>query len=400
MKYNKLIAGVCGFAITASMLGQTVTTSFASENYNQVVKNNHVYNVLADGVDWDNPVTVDPNADYYELMKKALSAGEVELAAKYEEMYNQSSAAKISFLKEGVGSGTASDILKKIEGAEKVSEWKTTMSFFSSSEEYLPFMLELANDGSDEAMKMGKEANRLMNLKIKEEGGYAIDWWFYSKDTTPEEIAKSIEEKIAYNERQKQYEDMDFDNSEPVGNYQSEGMGERYPQNDNTGYDWYTGDSWDDYDWEHNYDYEATVSEGGYPVAEHIVQRLRDEGFSDITISGILGNMMDECGGHTLKLRWNAYGYMTPDDPYYGLCQWSLYYNPEVKDLDVDGQLDYLMKTIAPNMKMFGGSIDEFCSLTSPVEAALYYQQYYERGENGDRRAQDAIKAYNWIKNI
>ena len=394
------MVGVCGVAMSAAVFTSTVLPTFAAGNSQQVVKDNHVYNVTADGVDYDNPVTSDPNADYYELMKRALARGEVELAAKYEELYNKSSLKQLSFLKNGVEEGSASDILSKIEGAEKTSDLETTMSFFTSSDEYLPFMLELAKDGSDEAMKMGKEANRLMNLKIKEEGGYAVDWWFYEKDLNPADIATDIEEKIAYNERQKQYENMDFDNSYTTDYTYTEGMGERYPQGNDSNYDWYTGNNWDDYDWNHSYDWDATVADGEYPVAAHIVDRLRAEGFSDEVIAGILGNMMDECGGHTLNLDWGVYGYMTPDDPYYGLCQWSLYYNPEVKDLDVDGQIDYLLKTIAPNMKMFGGSIDTFRALTDPVEAALYYQQYYERGENGDRRAQDAIRAYNWIKTL
>ena len=40
-----------------------------------------------------------------------------------------------------------------------------------------------------------------------------------------------------------------------------------------------------------------------YPVATYVWQFLDDAGYNDYVIAGIIGNMMVECGGHTLALQ-------------------------------------------------------------------------------------------------
>lgn len=113
-------------------------------------------------------------------------------------------------------------------------------------------------------------------------------------------------------------------------------------------------------------------------------------------IAGVLGNMMTECGGQTLDLQWDIYGY--DGGYYYGLCQWSLYYNPSVDGADITGQLDYLMSNIRTNMDYFGGSYDDFCTITSPGDAAKYFCSYYERGAGKSIRATNAETAFKWIQ--
>lgn len=133
-----------------------------------------------------------------------------------------------------------------------------------------------------------------------------------------------------------------------------------------------------------------------YDVAGQVYEYLNTQGMSDIVIAGILGNMMTECGGQTLDLQWDIYGY--DGSYYYGLCQWSLYYNPSVDGADITGQLDYLMSNIRTNMDYFGGDYDEFCAIADPGDAAKYFCSYYERGAGKSTRATNAETAFKWIQ--
>ncbi len=133
-----------------------------------------------------------------------------------------------------------------------------------------------------------------------------------------------------------------------------------------------------------------------YTVAGQVYEYLNGQGMSDVVIAGILGNMMTECGGQTLDLDWDIYGF--DGNSYYGLCQWSLKYNPDVDSLDVAGQLDYLMSNIRTNMDYFGGSYDEFCAITDTGAAAKYFCNYYERGAGTSTRAENAVVALAWIQ--
>jgi len=132
-----------------------------------------------------------------------------------------------------------------------------------------------------------------------------------------------------------------------------------------------------------------------HAAAGEVYAYLNERGFSDTVIAGILGNMMAECGGQTLDLQWGIYG-----GNYYGLCQWSLCYNPSVNGLDVAGQLDYLMSNLRTNMEAFGGSYDNFCAIKDAGYAARYFCGYYERGAGKAVRARNAYVALAWIQGI
>lgn len=132
-----------------------------------------------------------------------------------------------------------------------------------------------------------------------------------------------------------------------------------------------------------------------YPVACQVWQRLREYGFNEYVSAGILGNMMAECGGQTLNLQYNIYG---GRGNYYGLCQWSLKYTPQVNGLDVDGQMDVLFSNIQTNMTYFKGNYEYFCSIQNEKEAAIYFQKYYERGAGSNARSNNAVKALNYFK--
>ena len=145
-----------------------------------------------------------------------------------------------------------------------------------------------------------------------------------------------------------------------------------------------------------------TTWEQEYPVATHTWLFLKSKGYSDIIASAIIGNMMIETAGGTLELKPSIYD-ETGD--YYGLCQWSLDYNPGVRRASVSSQLDYLNSTIEDEFNTFGGcyksgfTYEDFMSMADPSLAALAFAKVYERCGSGSYslRQQAAVEAYNYF---
>lgn len=133
-----------------------------------------------------------------------------------------------------------------------------------------------------------------------------------------------------------------------------------------------------------------------YPNATEIYIKLREQGFSHIVTCGILGNIMAETGGNTLNINPFIYGYDGLNS-YYGMCQWSLYYCPEVNGKSIDDQINYLVQTLKPNMEQFGGNYNYFCSIKSVEVAAKYFNSYYERGNGSFIRAENAKLALKYF---
>lgn len=134
-------------------------------------------------------------------------------------------------------------------------------------------------------------------------------------------------------------------------------------------------------------------------VWEYFMQR----GYGEVITSAIIGNMMIEAGGHSLNLQPNVYD---PTGRYYGLCQWSLYYNPDLADLSFEGQLKHLEESMPYEFKLFGWcykkgfTYDKFLNMTDPAEAALAFAVVYERCASWGYppRATAAKVAYNYFK--
>lgn len=111
--------------------------------------------------------------------------------------------------------------------------------------------------------------------------------------------------------------------------------------------------------------------------AEIIWNTFKSWGWSNAVSAGVLGNIMSEVGGHTLKINPYLYG---EGGNYYGLCQWSIYYFPGVKGASLEGQLQYLKNTIVVQMSGYGYS--NFLSIGDAAEAAKVFARYYERCAN------------------
>ena len=138
-----------------------------------------------------------------------------------------------------------------------------------------------------------------------------------------------------------------------------------------------------------------------YPEATTVWLYLKDLGYSNAVCAGILGNMMSECGGHTLKLQETIIGGYS----YYGLCQWSRTYCPEVWKADLEGQLDYLRDTIEKEFTTFGYlykrnfTYEDFLALEDPEDVAYAFAKVYERCDSRYYyvRQDDALVAYDYF---
>lgn len=120
--------------------------------------------------------------------------------------------------------------------------------------------------------------------------------------------------------------------------------------------------------------------------------------------AGIMGNIMAEVGGQTLEI--DPYLDDT-DGEYYGICQWSVYYYPEVKNKNLNEQLDFLANTIQSEFNTYsnnyynGFSYSAFLNLTDPGDAAEAFAKVYERCASWTYqiRIDNAYEAYDYYVN-
>lgn len=139
-----------------------------------------------------------------------------------------------------------------------------------------------------------------------------------------------------------------------------------------------------------------------YPVATDVWFYLRNNDFSPEVAAGIIGNMMVECGGGTLSLHPTIYD---PSGSFYGLCQWSTYYYPQVRNLELYEQLELLISTIETEFANFGFcykknfSHQDFLMLSSPGDAAIAFAKVYERCNSStyNIRARCAQEAFEYF---
>lgn len=145
-----------------------------------------------------------------------------------------------------------------------------------------------------------------------------------------------------------------------------------------------------------------TTDKSKYPVATEVWNYMKALGWSDAVCAGIMGNMMAEVGGHTLNLRYDAYD---KNKAYYGLCQWSGKYYPQIQGTDLKTQCDFLRDTIKKQIDIYGKryasgmNYKEFLKLEDPKEVALCFAIAYERCSSATYsvRQTNAVKAYDYF---
>lgn len=137
-----------------------------------------------------------------------------------------------------------------------------------------------------------------------------------------------------------------------------------------------------------------------YPAAAYIWSYLKEQGYNNYVCAGILGNIMAEVGGQTLKINYSSSG-----SGYYGMCQWSVVYFPGVVGKDLQGQCKFLTNNLKRALNSWGYLYQigfkyvDFCKLENEQEAALVFARCYERCASGSysQRQKNATKAYDYF---
>ena len=131
-----------------------------------------------------------------------------------------------------------------------------------------------------------------------------------------------------------------------------------------------------------------------YQYSTYLWFRLKCFDLNDYAIAGILGNVMNECGGNTLDI--NPYA-LNKSRTHYGICQWSIEYHPDVFGRDIDSQIEYLVATLQEIFDTYGYlykkgfTYADFCSIGNVDEAADAFRIIYERPGRGT----EATRRYN-----
>ena len=138
-----------------------------------------------------------------------------------------------------------------------------------------------------------------------------------------------------------------------------------------------------------------------YPVATQVWLYLVNElEYSEAAAAGIIGNMMAECGGHTLKLEWWIYN----PSKHYGLCQWSSKYYPQMQGASLEEQLAFMKESFPDVIERYGYlykkgfTYNDFITMDNCGDAAIAFCKIYERpGGNQEYRRGLAQKAYEYF---
>lgn len=164
--------------------------------------------------------------------------------------------------------------------------------------------------------------------------------------------------------------------------------------------------------WHQSNSYYSHMSDEQYDNAMLIYAYLSNEGFSDASIAGILGNMESEStinpgiwqglnagnlsGGYGL-VQWTPCG-----DKYYGYATSN---NIDVSDPDINGpaQLDYLIDTHAQEYyptTLYPQTWAQFMVMTDPEDAASAFLRNYERPASYQHESERRSQALAWYNEI
>lgn len=141
-----------------------------------------------------------------------------------------------------------------------------------------------------------------------------------------------------------------------------------------------------------------------YPVATEIWLQMKSYGWTDAACAGIMGNIMRETGGDTLKyITSNIYN---KSKSHYGLCQWAKRYYPDIQPTDTwtpstAEQVEFLRYTIINQRALhhvYGFDEEYLKTATDYREVAKKFCDGYERpAENSTRRENNAEKAWRYF---
>ena len=126
-----------------------------------------------------------------------------------------------------------------------------------------------------------------------------------------------------------------------------------------------------------------------YPVAAAVWFAFRENGYTEAATAGIIGNMMAECGHQSLNLDYKAYN---SKGGYYGLCQWSSKYYPQVQNTSLEYQINFLLETIMP----------DYYQELSISDATIRFAKEYEKCSSSsyNKRVEYATIAYDYFTSM
>jgi hypothetical protein len=140
------------------------------------------------------------------------------------------------------------------------------------------------------------------------------------------------------------------------------------------------------------------------PVATEIWLQMKSYGWTDAACAGIMGNIMRETGGDTLKyIRSDIYN---KSKSHYGLCQLAKRYYPDIQPTDTwtpstTEQVEFLRYTILNQKTLhhsYGFTEEYLLTATDYREVAKKFCNGYERpAENSTRRENNAEKAWKYF---
>lgn len=144
-----------------------------------------------------------------------------------------------------------------------------------------------------------------------------------------------------------------------------------------------------------------TARRAEYPIATKVWLFMKNElGWNDYICAGVMGNLMAETGGQTLNLKPGLYA-----GSYYGICQWSSTYYPQVIGTGLDTQLQFLKNTVKKEFDTYGKlyqsgmKYEDFIRMTGCRSTALAFAKVYERcnSKHYAIRQTNAEKAYAYF---
>lgn len=147
----------------------------------------------------------------------------------------------------------------------------------------------------------------------------------------------------------------------------------------------------------------AVAQENEFETAQIIWDSLKELELNDYVCAGIMGNIMVEAGGYTLNIDSNDHTYN-----YYGICQWSKQYYPEIFEASLEEQCNFLKETIEEELNAFGFlyatgfDYKKFLELNDAENAALAFAKAYERCGSASYAARQecAIIAYEYFTEL
>lgn len=144
-----------------------------------------------------------------------------------------------------------------------------------------------------------------------------------------------------------------------------------------------------------------------YPSATIAWIYMTEElGWSNVVAAGILGNMMSECGGQTLKLDWDSNGKSG-----YGLIQWIGGRRASIKEKygelptvveQIEFIKDELYGTNGVKQQVTDKQRDLILNATYPEQCAAYFAKWFERPASSDysKREANAVRAYAYFCDV